>query len=268
MSAPGSCRPRTSRSEASCSASESTRTSGLNLRNVARNRSFSRSVRVRAMLRGSHRGPRRAECGEQSGFLLLRLVQMAPLDVAEAADVLGYARDLHRELSVLAVQVFEQLGDCLLVLADPPPLGPALFGVAEYIQRGAAQALQLREDPERGHHPAAELRFARFSRARIGLIENGRGEVEFQLVAAIEHAFDPSRECRVGIESRNLVFVLVRHELEGVAGDGLGERGAGAELRLSGANSFDQLAVSLGIGAVLVAGEELDPARDQLVEIP
>src|SRR2546423_13708295 len=104
MSVPGSCPSRTSRREASCSASESTRTSGLNLRNVARSRSFSRSARVRATLRGSRRRARRAECGEQHGFLLLRLVQMAPLDVAEAADGLGYARGFHRELSVLALQ--------------------------------------------------------------------------------------------------------------------------------------------------------------------
>src|SRR6266853_3420444 len=122
-----SCLSRTSRREASCSSSESTRTSGLNLRNVARSRSFSRSVRVRATLRGSRRRARRAECGEQRGFLPLRLAQMAPLDVAEAADVFGYARDFHGELPVLAVQVLEHLGDGSLVVRDKTPLGPALF---------------------------------------------------------------------------------------------------------------------------------------------
>src|SRR5207244_13095938 len=147
------CRSRISRSEASCSASLSTRTSGLTLRNVARSRSFSRSARVRDMLRGPRRGARRPERGEQPGFLLLRLVQMAALDVAEAADVLGHARDLRRELLVPAVQALEQLGDDRLVLADQPPLGPALARHPEDIERRPAQALEFREDPERRHHP-------------------------------------------------------------------------------------------------------------------
>src|SRR2546427_1221673 len=190
MSAPGSCRSRISRSEASCSASESTRTSGLILRNVARSRSFSRSARVRDMLRGSRRGAQRAECGEQSGFLLLRLVQMAALDVAEAADVLRHARDLRRELLVLAVQALEQLRDRRLVLFDEPPLGLALLRHTEDIQRCPAQALQFREDPERHHHPGTELRLPRLVRARIGPVENRRSKVELQLVAAFEHALD------------------------------------------------------------------------------
>src|SRR6266700_4393916 len=145
MSAPGSCRSRISRSEASCSASVSTRTSGLTLRNVARSRSFSRSARVRNMLRGPRRGARRPERGEQPGFLLLRLLQMAALDVAEAADALGHARDLHRELLVPAVQALEQLGDGRLVLFDEPPLGLALRAYPEDIERRTAQASQLRE---------------------------------------------------------------------------------------------------------------------------
>src|SRR6266566_1988122 len=224
MSAPRSCRSRISRSEASCSASESTCTSGLNLRNVARSRSFSRSVRVSAMLRGSRRGARRAERGEQPGFLLLRLVQMATLDMTEAADVFGYARDLHGELSVLAVQVLEQLGDGRLVLADQPSFGLALPAHPEDIERRAAQALQFRQNAERGHHPGSELRLPRLAGARIGLVEDRRSKVEFQLVAAFEHAFDLAREPRIGVEPRHFVLVLVGHQLEVVSRDGLGER--------------------------------------------
>src|SRR2546423_9961089 len=134
MSVPGSCPSRTSRREASCSASESTRTSGLNLRNVARSRSFSRSARVRATLRGSRRRARGAECREQRGLLLHGLLQMAPLDVAVAADVLGHARDLRGELPVLAVQVLEQLGNGRLVLADQAAFGLALPAHAEDIE--------------------------------------------------------------------------------------------------------------------------------------
>src|SRR5256885_9109413 len=209
MAVPGSCLSRTSRREASCSASESTRTSGLNLRNVARSRSFSRSARVSATLRGSRRRAGRAECGEQSGFLLLRLVQMASLDVAEAADVLGYARDLRGEISVLAVQVLEQLGDGRLVLGDQAPFGLALRAHAEDIEGRAAQALQFRENAERRHHPGPELRLPRLAGARIGLVEDRRSKVELQPVATFEHAFDLSRKPGIGGEARHFVLGLV-----------------------------------------------------------
>src|SRR5262245_62996699 len=96
-SAPGSCSARMPRSEVSWSASDSTGTPGCALRNASRRTSFSRSARVSGMLGGFGGGQRGAECGEQLRLLLLRRVEVAALDVAEAADVIGDARDLHGE---------------------------------------------------------------------------------------------------------------------------------------------------------------------------
>src|SRR3989454_10970563 len=212
----------------------------------------------------SRRGARRSECGDQFGFLFLRLAQMAPLDVAEAADVLGYACDLRRELLVLAVQLLEQLGDGRLVLADQPPFGLALLAHPEEVERRAAQALQFRENAERRHHPGAELRLPRLTGARIGLVEDRWSKVAFEPVAAFEHAFDFSRKPGIGVKPRHFVLVLVGHELEVISCDGLGERefsfARSDLLRFRRAHSFDQLPVSLCVGAVLVAGEEIDPA--------
>ena len=94
--------------------------------------------------------------------------------------------------------------------------------------------------------------------------------MEFEPVAAFEHAFDFSRKPGIGVKPRHFVLVLVGHELEVISCDGLGERefSFGTRLvRFHRAHPLDQLAVSLGIAAVLVAGEELYPARDQLVEV-
>jgi hypothetical protein len=179
----------------------------------------------------------------------------------------GDGGDFHREPEVFAVQAIEQLGHRHFVFHDQPPFGPALFGVAEDVQRGAAQSLQLREDPERGHHPGAELGLRRLARARIRLVENRRSEVEFELVASLEHRFDLPGERRIGVQARDFVFVLVGEELEVVARDRLGERGASGLERFGFARALDELAVALGVRGILVRGEEFDPARDQLVEV-
>ncbi len=95
--------------------------------------------------------------------------------------------------------------------------------------------------------------------------------MELQLVAAFEHAFDLSCKRSIGIEPRHFVLVLVGHQLEVIPCDGLGEREfsfARADLlRFRHAHSFNQFSVSLRVGAILVGGEELDAARDQLLEV-
>src|SRR2546429_6546513 len=93
----------------------------------------------------------------------------------EKKNVLGYARDFHGELSVLAVQVLEQPGDGRLVLADHAPFGLALPTHTEDIELRAAQALQFHENAERRHHPGSELRLPRLAGARIGPVEDRRG---------------------------------------------------------------------------------------------
>src|SRR5882672_405489 len=196
-SALGSCSARMPRSEASWSASDSTGNPGWVLRKVSRSRSFSRSDRVSGMLGGFGRGQRGAERGEQLGLLFLRPVQVAALDVAEAADVVWDGRDLHRNPDVGAVEALEKLGHGRFVLPDETALGPALLGHAEDIQARAAQPLEPCEHPERTQHPGTELGFSRLPGARIGPAENRGREMEFQAVPALEHGLDLDPERRV-----------------------------------------------------------------------
>src|SRR5690349_6452785 len=110
MSVPGSCRRSTACREAAWSASDSTGTPGWVLRNASRRRSFSRSARVSDMLGGFRRGPRGAVRREQLGLLFLRLVQVAALDVPEAANAIGNGRNLHRESVIAVIEPLEQPG--------------------------------------------------------------------------------------------------------------------------------------------------------------
>src|SRR3546814_734619 len=75
------------------------------------------------------------------------------LDVAVAADLLGDAGDLGGDVDIAAVEGVEQAADRLLVIGDQLALHLPFFGVAEYIERAAAQAAQLREQFERREHP-------------------------------------------------------------------------------------------------------------------
>src|SRR5690349_23440315 len=88
-----------------------------------------------------------AEALEELLAFLARRLDVALLDVAEAADLLGERRDLDRGGVVLRGQPREQQLDRLLVLADQPALHAPLRGVAEGIERRASQELEALEDP-------------------------------------------------------------------------------------------------------------------------
>ena len=86
-------------------------------------------------------------------------------------------------------------------------------------------------------------------------------------VVALEGRRDLLGELAVRVEPRHLVFVLVGHELEEVARDRVGERRrVGDRMRLGGPDALDRNPVALGVGAVLVSGQESDAAGDRLVE--
>ena len=69
-------------------------------------------------------------------------------------------------------------------------------------------------------------------------------------------------ECRLGVKPRDLVLVLVGHQLEQIARDRVGKPGLARRLRgLGGLHLIDQRPVARRVVGVLIGGEELDPPR-------
>src|SRR3546814_2353006 len=76
-----------------------------------------------------------------------------------------------------------------------------------------------------------------------------------------------SSDLAAGVQARDLVLVLVGHELEEVAVHGFGEVGRAGRLRLlGGAHLRHEVGVALRVRRVLVVDEEGGAAGDQFVE--
>src|SRR4249919_2183650 len=203
---------------------------------------------------------------QQLDFAFLGLVQVLFLDVAVAADVFRNRGDLGGEVDVAAVERTEQAVDRGEVIDDQLALHPALLGPAEDVERTATQEAQLRQPLERGEHPRAEFLLDQVALCVL-LRQQRRGEVELELVVAVELLLQLLLEVAAGVQARDFVLVLVRHQLEGVTRDGFGQVGGAGDLRgLGFAYLGDEVAVALGVGRILVIGEEADAARDQFVE--
>src|SRR5437899_12929231 len=86
----------------------------------------------------------RAEAVEQRGLVAARRLEVAHLDVAEAADLLRDGRDADREMMVRGAELAQQLGERRLVIGDELALGAPLGGIAERIEGGATQPFEPR----------------------------------------------------------------------------------------------------------------------------
>src|SRR3954467_15553922 len=117
---------------------------------------------------------RRAETGEKLGLLPLCRLEVAGLDVAEAADLLRQVREADRYGVVLRRERRDDLAEERLVVADEPALDLALMGVAEDVERRAAQALQFRQHREGLQHPGPEAHLARQARGLVAAGGEGR----------------------------------------------------------------------------------------------
>src|SRR6185437_13829409 len=74
-------------------------------------------------------------------------------------------------------------------------------------------------------------------------------------------------ERAVGIEARDLVFVLIGHHFEGVARDRERKAALARGLGLLGRGDFiNQRPVAVSVGAVLVGGEEIGALGDDFGE--
>src|SRR5262249_1896746 len=153
----------------------------------------------------------------------------------------------------------EDLLDQRFIIRDEAPFQPSLDGMAEGIEGGAAKESQTSQKAEGLHNPWAIALLDRTA-VRIPRLEQRRREVEPELDVAPQLAADRRPEMSVCIEPCHLILVLVGEELEVVPRDRLGEAAEPRRaLRLGMDDAIDQTAVALGVGCVLVAGQELDP---------
>src|SRR4051812_45890898 len=205
--------------------------------------------RLRGRLLRRHGGRSRAAEGfQQGGFHRPRVVQMAFLDRAKAPDVIRDRGDLDGQTMVVMVQTRQKFAQRLLVVGYQLALHLPLRRVAERVEAGAAQTLHPGEHLEGLQHPGTIGLLLRLSRRRVDLRQHGRGQMELQLVVALELLAELLQEGAVGVEPGDLVLVLVGQQLEVVAGDSLGQAGQSAgALALDLADPVDLALIAGGI---------------------
>src|ERR1700730_9794118 len=101
----------------------------------------------------------------------------------------------------------------------------------------------------------------------VAVAENRWRQMNMKLVRAVEPIGDAFQEIGFRIEPSDLVFVLIRHQLEEGAGDRVGKGCVAWEARSLGfADTIDQGKVTTRVGEVLVLGQEGFSAIDYLIE--
>src|SRR6266700_3988962 len=142
------------------------------------------------------------------------------------------------------------------VVIDESALHPPLFGIAERIERRAAQDLQVCEQREEGHHPGTESELSGRHASGLGLRQRRRRQMKTKREVALELLLQRGDKFRAPIKSGDFILVLVGHQLEQVVSDRLGQQQVAAgNLLLGHRASFDERAVLRGIGYVLVADQ-------------
>src|SRR5262249_41920187 len=97
-----------------------------------------------------------AELLEQRGLVGLGGLEMAQLDVAEAADLLRDGGKSDRVVVIVGIELRQHLLEQRLIVAHERALGPPLGRIAERIEGGTAQELEFRQQPEQRENPRAE----------------------------------------------------------------------------------------------------------------
>src|SRR5262249_14188497 len=100
-----------------------------------------------------------AELVEQRRLVGLGGLEMAQLDVAEAADLLGDGGEADRNVVVVGIELAEHLLEQRLVVAHERAFRAALDRIAERVQRGAAQELEFRQGAEQREDPGPNVIF-------------------------------------------------------------------------------------------------------------
>src|SRR5262245_43462359 len=224
--------------------------------------------RARLLRRLEQRRRAGAELLEQRRLVGLGGLEVAQLDVAEAANLLRDGGEANRDVVVVGIELRQDLLEQRLVVAHERALGPPLGRIAERIEGGAAQELEFRQQPEQRENPRTERHLPRLAADLVLAGKQRRRQMHVQAkILAAELGVHLLEEGVVGVEASDLVFVLVGHQLEQIARDRVGEPALARRARgLDRPHLLDEAAVARGIGRVLVGGEEGDAALDHLVE--
>src|SRR5579871_3101633 len=169
-----------------------------------------RRRRNRSGFAGLHRV---AKAGEKHSFLGFRRRDRALLDRTKAADLLGNRGNRNRKRAVRRGErsnQFLEIGD---VIRDQLALELAFLAVAERIEQGAAEELELRKHTEGGLDPWPEAHLPRAPAIRVLLREQGRRQMKFVAKVAVEGGRDLFFERAIGEEARDFVLVLIGHQL-------------------------------------------------------
>ena len=188
-------------------------------------------------------------------------------DRAEAADRAREGEQRLRRSRVAGIERTRHLIDDPLVLVAQPALALPLLRASEHIESAAAQALHAGKQAEERHHPGAEAALGRTPSPLVGARQQRRGEMELQLLEALEGLRKLPLEAVAGEEPGDLVFILDRHQAKQLACHRLADLLAGrAKTACRLRQARDALAVARRIGRVLVVGEEGSTARDHLLD--
>src|SRR5262245_60171671 len=107
--------------------------------------------------------PAGTELVEQCRLVGLGGAQVTLLHVTEAADLFRNTGECHGDMMVVRSELIQDLRQHRFVVGDKGPLGASLDRIAEGIECGAAQPLELRQEPEHREHPRAERNLARLA---------------------------------------------------------------------------------------------------------
>ena len=155
-------------------------------------------------------------------LLTLRLLEVPFLHIAVSADLFGDRGERNGKRMILRREALKQFIDKRFVVADQLAFGAPFLGTPEQVERRAAQEAEFCHETESRHHPRAEGRLDRAA-LRVLAAHDRRREMELVAQVAFEGGRHLLRESAVGVEPRDLVFVLDREQLEIIARDGLGE---------------------------------------------
>ncbi|MNT50689.1 hypothetical protein D3C72_1876200 [compost metagenome] len=131
------------------------------------------------------------------------------------------------------------------------------MGMAERIEPGVAQELELGQQLEALQHPRTETAFFRFAAGAV-IVQQRWRQMEAQAVIALEAGLDFFQKLSVGKQTGYFIFILDGQHFEVVTGNtrrqlaGLSEQ---CGFRLD--ELLDTIPVALGIGVVLVRSEKL-----------
>jgi hypothetical protein len=164
----------------------------------------------------------------------------------------------------LDAQLTQEVIDGDDVLVDQLSLDPAHPGIAERIQPRATHDLGRPQEPERRAEPRPELELALHSQGPQHRWVQPVGNAGALAELGSHHRL----RLRIHEQARDLVLVLVRHQLVTELRDGFGQRALSWNRTVLGcAHPGDDIGIPAGVVDVLVLDQVRYPGRDDPVQL-